>query len=181
MRAVASIDLPPWAQVSPRRAAHIARVTALIEQWAATMSVDAETGRAWSDAARWHDALRDAPEAELRALLGDTTMIAPLLHGPAAALRLGLDGENRADVLAAVAHHTVGDSAWKSTGRALYMADYLEPGRSFAGEERAALAAAVPGDFDGTFREVVRHRLEWVLREGLELHQQTVELWNTIR
>jgi 2-amino-4-hydroxy-6-hydroxymethyldihydropteridine diphosphokinase len=61
------------------------------------------------------------------------------------------------------------------------MADYLEPGRSFAREERAALAAGVPTDFEGVFREVVRHRLIWTLREGKELYPQTVALWNAVR
>jgi hypothetical protein len=64
------------------------------------------------------------------------------------------------------------------------MADYLEPGRTFeAGEEaeRHTLAAAVPGDFDGTFRDVVRHRLIRALREGHALHAHTVALWNSVR
>ena len=114
-------------------------------------------------------------------MLGDTTTLAGLLHGPAAAARLRADGERRTDVLEAIAHHTVGSAAWGATGRALYMADYLDPGRRFAATERAYLAAQVPRDFDGTFREVVRHRLSWVLREGFPLHKQTVDLWNAVR
>src|SRR6185437_12934843 len=50
-------------------------------------------------------------------------------------------------------------------GQALYMADYLEPGRPFARADRAFLAMHVPRDFDGAFRQVVRHRVEWCLRE----------------
>ena len=181
MPVAVSIDLPAWARVSPPRAAHIARVTALLAQWAEAMSLGEEPAAAWRDAGRWHDALRDAPEEELRRMLGDTTTLAGLLHGPAAAARLRADGERRADVLEAIAHHTVGSAAWGMTGRALYMADYLDPGRRFAATERAYLAAQVPHDFDGTFREVVRHRLSWVLREGFPLHQPTVDLWNAVR
>ena len=181
MRDVASIELPAWAKVSARRREHIVRVTALVEEWAVAMEIDEETAREWHDAARWHDALRDAPEPELREMLGDTTTLGPLLHGPAAALRLEREGEPRAGVLSAIAHHTVGCVGWGSTGRALYMADYLEPGRAFAREARASLAAAVPADFDGVFRDVVRQRLEWGIREGLEPHSQTVDLWNAVR
>ena len=181
MHAAASTDLPAWACVSPARAAHIARVTALLDRWAADLSLDPTQASAWHDAGRWHDALRDAPEEELRRILGDTTTLPGLLHGPAAAARLRSDGERRAEVLDAITHHTVGNPAWGSTGRALYMADYLDPGRRFAVTERAYLADQVTRDFDGTFREVVRHRLHWVLREGLALHTQTVALWNAIR
>ena len=41
--------------------------------------------------------------------------------------------------------------------------------------------AQVPLDFDGTFRQVVRHRLEWSLREGHELYPTAVALWNSVR
>ena len=69
-------------------------------------------------------------------------------------------------MLDAIRHHTIGDPAWARTGRALYMADFLEPGRTFARADRAFLAAQVPHDFEGVFRQVVRARIEWALREG---------------
>ena len=181
MPAAVSTDLPSWARASEARAEHMARVTALLDRWARAMQIDAGEAAEWRDAGRWHDALRDAPERELRVIVGDVRMHAALLHGPAAAARLADDGETRTNVLEAIAHHTVGHADWRRPGRALYMADYLEPGRPFARSERAYLAAQVPHDFVGTFREVVRQRLEWSLREGVELHAQTVELWNSIR
>jgi HD superfamily phosphohydrolase YqeK len=128
-----------------------------------------------------HDALRDAPEPKLRALTGDGTRPAETLHGPAAAVRAEQDGERRQDVLDAVRFHTVGSPDWGSTGKALYLADFLEPGRRFLREERAALAAKVPRDLDAAFRECVRLRIEWTLREGGELFPETVALWNAAR
>ena len=181
MPAAVSTELPAWARVSAARVQHIARVTTLLAEWAAQMGIDAAESVDWTDAGRWHDSLRDAPESELRAILRDESMHAALLHGPAAAARLSADGERRTAVLEAIAHHTVGHPGWGRTGRALYMADYLEPGRPFARSERAYLAAQVPHDFPGTFREVVRHRLQWSVREGVELHRQTIDLWNGAR
>jgi HD superfamily phosphohydrolase YqeK len=175
------VDLPEWAVVSPERGAHIERVAALLAAWAAEMRVDGREAAEWHDAARWHDALRDAPEAELRALVPDGPYSGPMLHGPAAAVRLEADGERRAGVLDAVRYHTVGCVRWDRTGRALYMADFLEPGREWGSADRAFLAAHVPDDFDGVFRQVVRERLEWALREGKPLHAETVELWNSVR
>lgn len=176
-----SIELPPWARVAERRRAHIARVTALLERWADALTLDDEERRAWRDAGRWHDALRDAPVEELRALARGAPLPVELLHGPAAAECLAERGEQRQDVLEAIRWHTIGSARWGRTGRALYMADYLEPGRPFSRADRGYLANHAPLDFDGTFRQVVRHRLEWVLREGHELYPTAVELWNAVR
>ena len=177
----APLALPDWAVVSPPRRAHIERVTALVATWAAEMRIGDPEAAAWRDAACWHDALRDAPEPDLRALVPDPRYPAPLLHGPAAAARLALDGESRDDVLEAIRYHTMGRVGWARTGRALYMADYLEPGREFGPADRAFLARQVARDFDGVFRQVVRERLEWALREGNAVYPETAELWNSVR
>jgi HD superfamily phosphohydrolase YqeK len=175
------VDLPGWAVVTSHRRAHIERVAALLATWAAAMEVDEREAAAWHDAARWHDALRDAPHEQLRALLPDTPYDGSMLHGPAAAARLEAEGESRGSVLAAVRYHTVGWARWDRTGRALYMADFLEPGRDGAAADRAFLAAHVPDDFESVFRQVVRQRLEWALRDGDALYAETVELWNSVR
>ena len=176
-----SIELPPWAAMSEPRRGHVARVVALIDRWASSMRVDPHEAAAWHDAARWHDALRDAPEHLLREITGDRERPAELLHGPAAAVMLGREGEARHDVLEAIRHHTTGALEWSRTGRALFMADFLEPGRRFSRAARAALATRMPGDFDGVFRQVVRQRLEWTLREGRQIFPETVALWNAVR
>jgi HD superfamily phosphohydrolase YqeK len=177
-----TVALPPWAVVSDKRRTHIARVTTLIDEWAGAMDLDAAERHAWNDAARYHDALRDAPEVVLRELAtGFPAPEANLLHGPAVATRLKQDGEQRTSVLEAVRWHTIGNKHWDRTGKALYMADFLEPGRKFAEAERNYLSRQVPHDFDGTFRQVVRLRLEWTLREGRPLFLETVDLWNSVR
>ena len=181
MRSVASTELPVWAEVSEKRRAHIERVTALLDAWAGLLKLDPARAQAWHDVGRWHDALRDAPDETLRALSGDETSPVELLHGPAAATLLEREGETRRDVLLAIRWHTVGCAEWNDVGRALYMADFLEPGRKFMQTERAFLAAHLPHDFDGVFREVVRRRLEWSLREDKHLFPQSVDLWNAVR
>lgn len=174
-------NLPSWAVVTDKRRAHIARVVALLDHWADAMGVDAATRTAWTDAGWFHDALRDADEVSLRALTGDAERPVGMLHGPAAALRLEADGEARGDVLAAIRWHTVGCVSWSRTGKALYMADFLEPGRAFMQADRAFLAERVPEAFDAVFRQVVRLRLEWAIREGKSLAPETVALWNAVR
>jgi HD superfamily phosphohydrolase YqeK len=173
--------LPAWAQVSERRFAHIQRVTSLLRAWGAAMRVVPDEANTWIDAGTWHDALRDAPVADLRKLTGDYTSPDGLLHGPAVAMRLEAEGERRKSLLEAIRYHTVGHAEWDRTGKALYMADYLEPGRKFLAEDRGFLASQVPHNFDGVFRQVVRFRLEWSVREGNHIFPETVELWNSLR
>jgi HD superfamily phosphohydrolase YqeK len=175
------VTLPAWSVVGDRRRAHIERVVALIDGWGAALHLPAEEARAWHDAASLHDALRDAPESALREWSQDRQTDVGLIHGPAAAVRMVAEGETRDAVIQAVRWHTVGCADWGRVGRALYMADFLEPGRGFAKADRAYLARQVPGDFDGTFRQVVRLRLEWALREGKGLYPETVALWNRVK
>jgi 2-amino-4-hydroxy-6-hydroxymethyldihydropteridine diphosphokinase len=176
--------------VGEKRRAHIARVTALLESWAAELALPEAEAAAWRDAGLLHDALRDASDGELRALVraGDGAAAgsadevpAEMLHGPAAAVMLAREGERRTELLDAVRWHTVGSASWGRLGRALFMADYLEPGRKFSPADRAFLAGHVTTDFDGVFRQVVRQRLEWSLREGKRLFPETVALWNSLR
>lgn len=179
--AVDRSELPSWSQVSDKRLAHIDRVTELLASWTTQLGLPDAEAAEWKDAGRWHDALRDAPESDLRAITRDEARHARILHGHAAALLLEKDGESRRNLLDAIKWHTTGCATWSRTGRALYMADYLEPGREFLQDERGFLARQVPLDFDGVFREVVRHRIDWTVREGRVLYDETVELWNSIR
>lgn len=173
--------LPPWAIASSKRREHISRVTELLDGWASTMVIEEHERVSWHDAGLWHDALRDAEEPLLRELSRDLRAPVEILHGPAAAARLEALGESRRDVLDAIRWHTLGNPGWSRTGKALFMADFLEPGRKFMVSERAWLAQLVPDDFAGVFRQVVKCRLEWSLREGKGLHPETVAMWNAVR
>lgn len=176
-----NFPLPPWSIVTVNRRAHIARVVALLRAWASALALPPVQTRAWIDAGAWHDALRDADETMLRADTGELERPFGMLHGPAAAIRLAALGEQRQDVLDAIRWHTVGQHNWSRVGQALYMADFLEPGRSFMQADRAFLASCVPTAFDQVFRQVVRMRLEWAIREGKGLASETVALWESVR
>ncbi|MGQ0539565.1 MAG: hypothetical protein ACT4R6_11495 [Gemmatimonadaceae bacterium] len=176
-----TLSLPPWAHVSDKRRGHIERVTTLLDRWAAALHLDMPTARAWHDVGAWHDALRDAPDALIQSCVPNDGRPIETLHGPAAAARLASEGETRSEVLDAIRWHTTGHPDWGRTGRALYMADFLEPGRPFMHDDRAFLAAHLPHDFDGVFRQVLRMRIEWNVREGKPLFPETVALWNRVR
>lgn len=165
--------LPDWARASPKRRAHIGRVAALLEEWARALDLpDGERDR-WVAAGWLHDVLREAPPEELRPLLPPEFRDLPpkLLHGPAAAERLA--GQADPELLDAIRYHTLGSGRFGRLGRALYLADFLEPGRRYEPEWTAALRARMPHDFDGVLREVVRARVGHVEESGSVLHPET--------
>jgi HD superfamily phosphohydrolase YqeK len=174
--------LPAWAAVGPARRAHIERVAALLDEWAVELELDAvERGR-WRAAAWLHDALRDADVDALRALVPEPLRDLPvqLLHGPAVAARLRDDGVADTSLLDAVSFHTLGHPRLDRLGRALYAADFLEPGRTFAVSERAALRARMPHAFDAVLVAVVRARMTHLLASGRPIREETVAFWNVL-
>ncbi len=188
MSVVDSIDaaadgvLPPWAEVSPPRREHIRRVVALVDSWAVGLGLDEAERRRWRAAAWLHDSLRDAAPASLRPLVPDWArdLPGPLLHGPAAAARLDAEGVKDREVLDAVAYHTIGHPSLGRLGRAVYLADFLEPGRTFEPALRASLRARMPAGFDVVLREVVAARIEHLLRTGRPIRPETTAFWNAI-
>ena len=172
--------LPSWALLSSVRVAHIGRVARLADQWADAMRVPEPERRRWLRAVFLHDALRDADPADLVRWMPGEQWPPALRHGPASAARAEAEGETDRGVLDAVRYHSVGYARWDATGRILYCADFLEPGRAFRREERAALAARLPADPEGVLREVVRARLQHDVAAGWPLPEDTVRLWNSL-
>ena len=160
--------LPSWAVAGPERRAHIERVVKLLGEWATALHVAPPQRDRWLRAGWLHDALRDAPAAD------------ELAHGPLAAARAREDGERDAGVLDAVRYHSVGYAGWDEVGRMLYLADYLEPGRAFDREGRAALAARVPAERDAVLRNVAGRRINWAVTSGWALPAETVAFWNDL-
>lgn len=172
--------LPAWAAVTPERLGHIERVAALVATWADRLGVPISERNRWLKAVWLHDALRDAPAAELEAWAASTPGSPSLRHGPASAARAKADGELDRGVLDAVRYHSVGLAEWDMVGRMLYCADYLEPGRDFDRDRRAELAERLPNDPRGVLLEVARARIKHQLRSGWPLLDPTVRFWNSL-
>jgi 2-amino-4-hydroxy-6-hydroxymethyldihydropteridine diphosphokinase len=170
--------LPEWAQVGAARRAHIRRVAALVETWAIAMGRDPVERARWVRAAFLHDALRSAPQEELAKLADGKWDIPGLYHGPAAARVAEEHGETDPGVLDALRYHSVGYVGWDDVGRMLYMADYLEPGRSFQQKKRAALAARVPRKPKAVLKHIVRKRRAKSLKTKWRIVPEESEFWN---
>jgi 2-amino-4-hydroxy-6-hydroxymethyldihydropteridine diphosphokinase len=151
----------------------VARVVALLARWADALGLDPHERDRWTRAGWLHDALRDAPEHELRHWAVGVSGPRAILHGPAAAARAALEGEADDDVLSAVRWHTLGWAGWGEVGKALYAADFLEPGRPFDREARAVLAERFPLERDAVLAEVIERRIVWHEAKGRETRPET--------
>lgn len=173
-------QLPQWAVVGVERRAHMDRVSALLNDWAMQMDLSELERRRWLAAGQVHDLLRDSEPSELRETLPSklVKLPGPILHGPAVAERLRSEGVDDGELLIAVAQHSLGDVRFGRLGRALYAADFLEPGRAFLPEWRAELRERMPDDFDAVVAEVTEARIRNLTESGSKVSPQTLDFWN---
>lgn len=165
--------LPSWTRVGARRRGHMQRVAGLMEEWARALGLPDDDVARWCAAGWLHDALREGDPGELRELVAAEFRDLPgkLLHGPAAAERLA--GEADEEMLEAIRYHTLGSPRWGRLGRALYLADFMEPGRDWDPAYTASLRARMPGELDTILAEVVRSRVDHIRRNGGVPHPET--------
>jgi HD superfamily phosphohydrolase YqeK len=175
-------QLPAWAAVGEKRRKHIERVAGLLEDWAVAGSLPNEERIRWVAAGYLHDAVKEKPEAELRALLqGDERELPePILHGPAVAELLRREGVDDRELLLALAYHTLGHPDLGRTGCVLYAADFLEPGRDLANEWRAGLRARMPGEIQDVVKEILAARIVYLLEQGRPIRPETMAFWNRL-
>ena len=171
--AAATGRLPRWAVAGEERRAHMARVAALLEDWARDLGLGKRDVIRWRAAGHLHDALRDASPAELGSVGGAGEVrtrpgsLHPCAlrdlppharHGPAAAILLQKEGVDDPELLHAIRWHTLGSEGFGLLGRALYAADCLEPGRPARKEWREELRSLAPGQLEDILVEIVTSR-----------------------
>lgn len=172
---------PHWAVMSPARIRHARRVGTLLSDWADALGRDARTRIRWRAAGLLHDALKDEGAEVLRPLVdGADEWPEPLLHGPACANRLRAAGVDDEPLLGAIAFHTTGHRDLGTLGQALYMADFLEPGRPASGRERAGLRRRVPDDWHAVLLEVATAKIGILVDCGIPVSSTTAGFWEAI-
>lgn len=180
--AAAEGRLPDWAVAGESRRAHVARVAALLGEWAEALELPETDRTRWRATGLLHDALREEDPDRLRPVVPPTLQDLPpgLLHGPAAARRLWVEGVRDGEMLQAVAYHTVGHPSLGRLGRAAYAADFLEPGRDLLNEWRTSLRGRMPDDLDRVVREVVGARIRHRLDGESVVRPETMAFWNVL-
>ena len=171
--------LPEWARCGEGRREHLERVAELMDGWAGELGLSDRDRTRWRAAAYLHDALRDADPAELREET-DLDWPGSLLHGPVCAGRLRAEGVDDQELLEAVTYHTVGRPGLGRLGDFLYLADFLEPGRSILPRVRERLRAILPAEPDEALLSVVALRVAHRLEIRGSLRPETLGFWNAL-
>jgi len=148
-------------------------VAALMLEWAVALGLPERDVKRWTATGWLHDSLREGEPDELRPTVPPLFRMLPgkLLHGPAAAERLAADADD--EMLHAIRFHTLGSPKFGKLGRALYLADFMEPGRDFDPPYTESLRARMPGEMDAILRRVVRSRWEHITAKGGTAHPET--------
>jgi len=174
--------LPEWARAGRSRREHMERVATLMRQWARAQGLPPVDVLRWSAVGYLHDVLREAPPGQLRPMVPpDFRHLPPsVLHGPAGAVALQEEGVDDAEFLHAVAFHTLGHPTFAPMGRALYAADFLEPGRKMRPRWRGALRKRMPHDTAEVLREIVGARIVHLVGRGSPVRTETLGFWNAL-
>jgi predicted HD superfamily hydrolase involved in NAD metabolism len=157
---------------------HVVRVARFAERLAVTHGVDALRARLAGllhDLARLYPAERLLRECTERGLpIGPFERSNPIvlharLGAELARERFGVDDPG---VLSAIRKHTVADGVMTPLDAVVYLADGLEPGRSFP--ERPELAALAFRDLDGAMRALLRSSITYLNLRGLAIAPETL-------
>lgn len=99
-----------------------------------------------------------------------------LLHAPVGAAQAYAWGISDGGILAAIRNHTLGYPGMAVLEQIVYVADKIEPGRTFPGV--AELRELVANDFKLGLKQAAAHSIAHVLHKNQPLHPLTVSFWN---
>lgn len=80
------------------------------------------------------------------------------------------------DILNAVRHHTTGAPVMTKLEQVIYMADYIEPARDFAGVERARAITAE--DLGAGVAYQTKHTLAYLVENDKPVYPKTIDTYN---
>ncbi len=164
------------------RFAHVRGVVAAADELARRWGVDVQRARV---AAWLHDVAKDEPPesllkraSEFDIVFDEITAREPVLWhavvGAEIARReFGIDDE---DVIAAVRYHTTGRAGMSALEQVVFLADMIEPGRSFPGVEELRVRSRE--DLRATVIAALESTICYVIRQGGLLHPDAVAARN---
>lgn len=168
-------------KITEKRLQHVLRVEETAIQLAQRYHVSTEKA---SIAALLHDYAKDYPKEEMYELAYKRwsderlqTANKNVWHGFAAAtIAKEVYGVSDEEILIAIAGHTIGWYEFNEVLKVVYIADYIEPGRSFEGVEQARLLAEQDLDEAVTFK--MTQSLQHLITRHKRVFIPTVEIYN---
>ena len=103
-----------------------------------------------------------------------------LAHGRIGAAMVKMDlGIEDSEILSAISYHTTGKAAMSLLDKILYIADIIEPGRTFAGVDR--IRALAREDIDAAMMCALEMVMAFVKSRGFALHPKSVEAYQYLK
>lgn len=167
--------------LSKRRFKHVLRVEKTALKLAELYDGDKERV---SIAALAHDYAKERPDEEMRDLIISENLDLEMLqygnnvwHGPIGSVlmknELQLEDE---EILEAIYYHTIGSPKMSKTAQLIYVADFIEPKRSFKGVAMARDLASK--DLKETISFIASHTLSQLLKRKNKIYPKAIETYN---
>lgn len=170
-------------RLSPASVSHSKGVSETAAELARNAGADADHAAL---AGILHDWSREESDEELLAFarehdlpLCEVDLAVPhLLHARVAARRVAESfPDAEPEVLSAIESHTLGAVPMSALAKIVYVADVIEPGRSFEGVESLRHAVRNVG-VDEAFAIAMCRTVDHLVRARKPIHPTTVEVWN---
>lgn len=169
-------------QMKPSRFQHVQRVEACSIELAEKYGAPVE---ACSLAALLHDFAKEHDPKSMKAIILsqglDREMIdfgSEIMHGPVGAYYaetvFGITDEA---ILDAIRQHTIGGETMTLIGKVLFVADYIESGRSFKGVDEARRLAAISLDEAAYFK--IKKTIIHLVKKELPIYPGTIYVYNS--
>lgn len=168
-------------QMSAKRFAHVLRVETMALELAKQYDVDETLA---SIAALTHDYAKERPDTDFLNVIAEHHLDPELKawgnnvwHGVVGAYLVAQELHiHDARILTAIQQHTVGGAYMSPLSQILYMADYIESGRTFPGvEEVRALAFT---DLAASVGWQTQHTLNYLITQKLPVYPGTLQTYN---
>lgn len=174
------IERELWLMMSGKRLLHSLNVCRLSVELA---RIHGESMEAAALAGLLHDCAKDLPADKVLTLAeraGDPLLLAPpLAHGPAGMIlareRFGISDRS---ILRAILYHTTGAAVMSPLDRIVFIADKVEPARTYQNLDEIRRLA--PIDLDAAMRVCLDEICIYLNREGLDTHPYATDALKSI-
>jgi len=155
-------------ELKPQRMEHTAYVLETAIALASRYGVDASKARV---AALLHDCAKYLPEETLLSYADTEPPMLPILHAAAGAdYAKTAYGVRDPEILEAIRLHTTGDAGMTILDKVIYLADMIEPSRSFEGVDRIRNASSL----DEMMRLALLRSIWYIKEKGNPIHPATL-------
>ncbi len=102
-----------------------------------------------------------------------------ILHGPVCAAIMEHEyGINDEEVLMAIKYHTTGRQQMTKTEKLIFIADYIEPGRTIPGVDDIRDMAYNQGSLDKTIYEISKRTVLFLIQKDITVYNKTIDCLN---